>query len=142
MHLIVHICIIQIMDALLDKQTRFTFHDETQQTPLHLAAQYGMYEQVEALARQVASGLNERDEQGRTPLHNAVINGHRLAVSNSSVLEVYARWSIHRYPFLSPLFLSNQLPHFSSIHNVQLQLANKALVQISLVCRVYRHFML
>ena len=66
------------MDALLDKQTRFTFHDETQQTPLHLAAQYGMYEQVEALARQVASGLNERDEQGRTPLHNAVINGHRL----------------------------------------------------------------
>ena len=67
------------MDALLDKQTRFTFHDETQQTPLHLAAQYGMYEQVEALARQVASGLNERDEQGRTPLHNAVINGHRLA---------------------------------------------------------------
>lgn len=67
------------MDALLEKQRRFTFHDETQQTPLHLAAQYGMYEQVEALARQVASGLNERDEQGRTPLHNAVINGHRLA---------------------------------------------------------------
>lgn len=91
--------IIQIMEALLDKQTRFTFHDETQQTPLHLAAQYGMYEQVEALARQVASGLNERDEQGRTPLHNAVINGHRLAVSDSSVVEVYARWSIYRYPF-------------------------------------------
>jgi len=67
------------MNSLLEKQTRFTFHDERQQTPLHLAAQYGMYEQVEALARQVASGLNERDEQGRTPLHNAVINGHRLA---------------------------------------------------------------
>ena len=67
------------MDALLDKQKRLTFHDETQQTPLHLAAQYGMYEQVEALARTVASksALNERDEQGRTPLHNAVINGNR-----------------------------------------------------------------
>ena len=68
---------IQIMNALLDKQTRSTFHDETQQTPLHLAAQYGMYEQVEALARRVASGLNERDEQGRTSLHNAVMNGNR-----------------------------------------------------------------
>ena len=77
------------MDALLEKQTRFTFHDETQQTPLHLAAQYGMYEQVEALARQVASGLNERDEQGRTPLHNAVINGHRLACLTVVVQGVY-----------------------------------------------------
>lgn len=65
------------MDALLEKQTRFTFHDETQQTPLHLAAQCGMFSHVEALARRVASGLNERDDQGRTPLHNAVINGHR-----------------------------------------------------------------
>ena len=67
----------QIMDALLDNHTRFTFHDETQQTPLHLAAQYGMYAHVEALARRVASGMNERDDQGRTPLHNAVISGHR-----------------------------------------------------------------
>ena len=65
------------MDALLEKQTRFTFHDETQQTPLHLAAQNGMFSHVEALARRVASGLNERDDQGRTPLHNAVIHGHR-----------------------------------------------------------------
>ena len=67
------------MDALLDKQTKVTFHDETQQTPLHLAALCGMHEQVEALARRVASrsGLNERDEQGKTPLHNAVINGNR-----------------------------------------------------------------
>ena len=67
------------MNALLDKQTRLTFHDKTQQTPLHFAAQCGLYEQVEVLARRVASrsGLNERDEQGRTPLHNAVINGSR-----------------------------------------------------------------
>ena len=70
------------MDALLDNQTRFTFHDETQQTPLHLAAEHGMYEQVEALARRVASGLNERDEQGRTPLHLAVMNGHRYTRLN------------------------------------------------------------
>ncbi len=68
---------IQIMKALLEKHTRSTFHDETQQTPLHLAAQHGMYEQVEALARRVACGLNERDEQGQTPLHNAVMNGNR-----------------------------------------------------------------
>ena len=67
----------QIMDALLNKQKRFTFEDETQQTPLHLAAQYGMFAHVEALARRVASGLNERDDQGRTPLHNAVVQGHR-----------------------------------------------------------------
>ena len=67
----------QIMDALLNKQKRFTFEDETQQTPLHLAAQYGMFAHVEVLARRVASGLNERDDQGRTPLHNAVMNGHR-----------------------------------------------------------------
>lgn len=66
-----------MMGALLDKQTRFTFHDETQQTPLHLAAQYGMYEQVEALARRIASGLNDRDDKGRTPLHYAVMSGHR-----------------------------------------------------------------
>jgi len=68
---------VRIMDTLLSKHTKFTFHDETQQTPLHLAAQYGMFAHVEALARRVASGLNERDDQGRTALHNAVINGHR-----------------------------------------------------------------
>lgn len=66
------------MDTLLSKHTKFTFHDEAQQTPLHLAAQYGMFAHVEALARRVASGLNERDDQGRTALHNAVINGHRF----------------------------------------------------------------
>ena len=65
------------MDALLNKQKRFTFKDETQQTPLHLAAQHGMFAHVEALARRVASGLNERDDQGRTPLYNAVMQGHR-----------------------------------------------------------------
>ena len=65
------------MDAILSKQVRFNFRDETQQTPLHLAAQYGNFAHVEALARRVASGLNERDEQGRTPLHNAAIGGHR-----------------------------------------------------------------
>ena len=76
-HLASHILHTQIMNALLDNQTRFTFHDEAQQTPLHLAAYCGRYEQVDVLARRVASGLNERDEQGRTPLHNAVMNGHR-----------------------------------------------------------------
>lgn len=70
------------MDSLLERQARFTFHDEMQQTPLHLAAQYGMSGHVEALARRVASGLNERDDKGRTPLHNAAINGHRLAILN------------------------------------------------------------
>jgi len=65
------------MNALLEKQTRKTFHDEALQTPLHLAAHYGRCEQVDVLARRVASGLNERDEHGRTPLHNAVMNGHR-----------------------------------------------------------------
>lgn len=65
------------MNALLEKQTRKTFHDEAQQTPLQLAAHYGRYEQVDVLARRVGSGLNERDEHGRTPLHNAVMNGHR-----------------------------------------------------------------
>ena len=76
-HLASHILHTQIMNALLDKHTRFTFLDEAQQTPLHLAAYCGRYEQVDVLARRVASGLNERDEQGRTPLHNAVMNGHR-----------------------------------------------------------------
>lgn len=68
---------VRIMDALLRKHTKFTFHDETQQTPLHLAAQEGMFAHVEALARRVASGLDERDDKGRTALHNAVMNGHR-----------------------------------------------------------------
>lgn len=73
------------MDSLLERQARFTFHDEMQQTPLHLAAQHGMFAHVEALARRVASGLNERDDKGRTPLHNAAINGHRLAILIKSV---------------------------------------------------------
>lgn len=108
------------MDALLDKQTRFTFHDETQQTPLHLAAQYGMYEQVEALARQVASGLNERDEQGRTPLHNAVMNGHRLDCLTFLTGCVYVgQFSviIVKMPTISQQSVAS---FFSNIHNIQL----------------------
>ena len=65
------------MKALLGKYKRFSFRDENQETPLHLAAQNGMASHVTALV-QVCAGLNERDDQGRTPLHKAVTNGHRL----------------------------------------------------------------
>ena len=65
------------MDATYKMQTRFAFPDETQETPLHRAARDGKHEEVEKMVRRDASGLNEKDEQGRTPLHCAAMSGHR-----------------------------------------------------------------
>ena len=66
----------KILNALLAKSERFSFRDENQETPLHLAASSGIVENVAALV-QLSAGLNERDDQGRAPLHKAVANGHR-----------------------------------------------------------------
>ena len=66
----------QVLKALLAKSERFSFRDENQETPLHLAASGGIVENVAALV-QLSAGLNERDDQGRAPLHKAVANGHR-----------------------------------------------------------------
>ena len=66
----------KILNALLAKYERFSFRDENQETPLHLAASRGIVENVAALV-QLSAGLNERDDQGRAPLHKAVANGHR-----------------------------------------------------------------
>ena len=66
----------KILNALLAKYERFSFRDENQETPLHLAASGGIVENVAALV-QLSAGLNERDDQGRAPLHKAVANGHR-----------------------------------------------------------------
>ena len=64
------------MNVLLAKYGQISFRDEDQQTPLHLAASSGIVENVAALV-QLSAGLNERDDQGRAPLHKAVANGHR-----------------------------------------------------------------
>ena len=66
----------KILNALLAKSERFSFRDENQETPLHLAASRGVVENVAALV-QLSAGLNERDDQGRAPLHKAVAKGHR-----------------------------------------------------------------
>ena len=66
----------QILEHLLTKYTRASFQDQSQQTPLHLAAQGGRSTHVEALGK-VMAGVNERDDQGMTPLHLAAMKGNR-----------------------------------------------------------------
>ena len=78
------------MDAPLDDQTRFAFPDERHQTPLHRAAWHGKYEQVEEMVRRDASGLNDQDEKGRSPLHYAAMGGHRY----TCLIDVILHFSI------------------------------------------------
>ena len=65
------------MDGPFEMKVRLASSDEEQETPLHRDARDGKHEEVEAMVRRYASGLNEKDEQGRTPLHCAAMSGHR-----------------------------------------------------------------
>ena len=58
------------------------FNDESNKTPLHLAAEKASSKHVEALAKRM-SEVNARDDLGRTPLHSAARKEQRQ--------EIYAR---------------------------------------------------
>ena len=67
------------------------FNDESNKTPLHLAAEKASPKHVEALAKRM-SEINARDDLGRTPLHRAARKGQRQ--------EIYSKYSVsflHRY---------------------------------------------
>ena len=49
-------------------------------TPLHLAALYGFTEAVQAILSKKDPGINMVDNDGRSPLHNAVISGSKNIV--------------------------------------------------------------
>lgn len=66
----------QILELLLTKYSRACFQDQLQQTPLHLSAQSGRFAHIEALGRAMA-GINERDDDGMTPIHLAAMKGNR-----------------------------------------------------------------
>ena len=66
-------------------------NDESNKTPLHLAAEKASSKHVEALAKRM-SGINGRDDLGRTPLHSAARKGQRQ--------EIYSRiffFFLHSY---------------------------------------------
>ena len=64
------------MEASFDQKINVVYLDESRRTPVHCAALDGKHEQVEEKVR-VASGLDDQDEQERTPLHHATEHGHR-----------------------------------------------------------------
>lgn len=51
------------------------------QTPLHLASLYGFTEAVQAILTKKDPGVNMIDNDGRTPLHYAVISNSKNIVS-------------------------------------------------------------
>ena len=55
------------------------FNDESNKTPLHLAAEKASSKHVEALAKRM-SEVNARDDLGRTPLHSAARKGQRQEI--------------------------------------------------------------
>ena len=55
------------------------FNDESNKTPLHLAAEKASSKHVEALAKRM-SEINARDDLGRTPLHSAAMKGQRQEI--------------------------------------------------------------
>ena len=64
------------METPFDQKINVVYLDESRRTPVHRAALDGKHEQVEEKVR-VASGLDDQDEQERTPLHDATEHGHR-----------------------------------------------------------------
>ena len=69
----------QTLELLLTKQIRLNFQDEDQYTAMYLAAKADRVEHVEALGR-AGAAVNDRDEEGKTALHAAALNGSRLAI--------------------------------------------------------------
>ena len=72
------------------------FNDESNKTPLHLAAEKASSKHVEALAKRM-SEINARDDLGRTPLHSAARKGQRQEIYSRifffpTVIAVFPLW--------------------------------------------------
>jgi len=73
------------------------FNDESNKTPLHLAAEKASSKHVEALAKRM-SEVNARDDLGRTPLHSAARKGQRQEIYSRifffffTVIAVFPLW--------------------------------------------------
>ena len=73
------------------------FNDESNKTPLHLAAEKASSKHVEALAKRM-SEVNARDDLGRTPLHSAARKGQRQEIYSRifffffTVVAVFPLW--------------------------------------------------
>ena len=52
--------------------------DKFEKTPLHIAAEHGVVENVEVLSQMAPNCINEKEDMGMTPLHLAASRGYRL----------------------------------------------------------------
>ena len=83
------------------------FNDESNKTPLHLAAEKASSKHVEALAKRM-SEVNARDDLGRTPLHSAARKGQRQEIYSRIFfffLHIYRCFSIMDESDLCYLFV-------------------------------------
>ena len=76
-------------------------NDESNKTPLHLAAEKASSKHVEALAKRM-SGINGRDDLGRTPLHSAARKGQRQEIYSRIFFFFYTVIAV--FPWVKAIF--------------------------------------
>ena len=69
-----------MLDILLGRKANSLLTNSAGKTALHMAAETGRVRHVEALVKNSCASVDQKDPEGRTPLHLAALNGNEYGL--------------------------------------------------------------